>query len=173
MIGKPVTLLFASLVSAVVCAETLKFDNRFIQEKGERSVRGWTFNAVKSYMPFGDVECVMKDGEAGVRLASKGKNTTIYLKDGIPVKAGDVLVVSAKVAGKGRGNIGVFRYGDRWKWMGTDSVSFRASGPDLTAVSGRLVIPEGVRSVRPSMTSISGDVSVYGYNIGIERNAVK
>ena len=157
--------VFVASVATVINGELLKLDNRFIQEAGERNIRGWSFNAVKSYEPYGDVQAVMKNGVAGVKLTSKGNPTTIYLKDRFAVTAGDHLMITASVCGKGRGSVGVFQYGERWKWLGTQGGTFKvdAKRPDL--IRQRIVIPHGVRFVRPSITSESGEVSVFGFQV--------
>ena len=157
--------VFVALVATGMNAGLLKFDNRFIQDAGERNIRGWSFNAVKSYEPFGDVQAVMKNGVAGVKLTSKGKPTTIYLKDRFAVTAGDHLMITASVCGKGRGSVGMFQYGERWNWLGTQGDTFKvdAERPDL--IRQRIVIPHGVRFVRPSITSESGEVSVFGFQV--------
>ena len=157
--------VFVASVATVINGELLKLDNRFIQEAGERNIRGWSFNAVKSYEPYGDVQAVMKNGVAGVKLTSKGNPTTIYLKDRFAVTAGDHLMITASVCGKGRGSVGVFQYGERWKWLGTQGDTFKvdAKRPDL--IRQRIVIPHGVRFVRPSIASLSGEVSVFGFQV--------
>ena len=157
--------VFVASVATVISGELLKLDNRFIQEAGKRNIRGWSFNAVKSYEPSGDVQAVMKNGVAGVKLTSKGNPTTIYLKDRFAVTAGDHLMITASVCGKGRGSVGVFQYGERWKWLGTQGDTFKvdAKRPDL--IRQRIVIPHGVRFVRPSITSESGEVSVFGFQV--------
>lgn len=157
--------VFAVLGSMGLNAELLKLDSRFIQDAGERNIRGWKFNAVKSYEPFGDVNAVMKNGVAGVRLASKGKPTTIYLNDRFAVSTGDYLTVSAMVCGKGSGSIGVFQYGERWKWMKTQGDTFKVDATEPYLVRQRIVIPPGVSFVRPSITSASGEVFVFGFQV--------
>lgn len=161
-------LLFAACAAN---AEGIKFDNRFLQDEGERNIRGWVFNAVEGYKPFGDVTAAMWKGRAGVRLASKGKDTTVYLKEPIPVKPGDRLTLTACVRGKGRGRLGVFQYGPDWKWMGLQGEETDTPG-SAAGESGKIVwcllVPEGVVAVRPSLTAYNG-ADIAFFDLTIER----
>ena len=156
---------FAAFAAIGANGELLKFDNRFIQDAGERNIRGWSFNAVEYYEPFGDVQAVMKNGVAGVKLTSKGKPTTIYLKDRFAVSAGDHLMITASVCGKGHGSVGVFQYGGRWKWFGTQGDTFKVDAKQPDLIRQRIVIPHGVHFVRPSIASLSGEVLVFGFQV--------
>lgn len=160
-------LLFAVCVAG---AEDIKFDNRFLQDEGERSIRGWMFNAVEGYKPFGDVTAVMWKGRAGVRLASKGKDTTIYLAETISVNPGEWLTLTACIRGTGCGKLGVFQYGPGWKWMGVqgdpDTLESASNEPEKTV--RRLLIPEGVVAVRPSLTARNG-ADITFFDLKIER----
>lgn len=160
-------LLFAACAAN---AEEIKFDNRFLQDEGERNIRGWVFNAVEGYKPFGDVTAAMWKGRAGVRLASKGKDTTVYLKEPIPVKPGDRLTLTACVRGTGRGRLGVFQYGPNWKWMGVQGETYtpEAASGEPGKIVQRLLIPEGVVAVRPSLTACNG-VDIAFFDLTIQR----
>jgi hypothetical protein len=158
-----ITLVLQSIAASY--AELMKIDNRFIQDKGERNIRGWSFNAAECYKPFGEVSSQMMNGEAGVKLVSKGKLTTIYLNDRLSVKAGDVFTITANVCGMGRGTIGVFQYADKWKWMGSQGDTFKVAGTNLIPVVQKIIIPEGVLFIRPSISSVAGEISVFGYKI--------
>jgi len=162
-------LLFAARLAA---AGEIKFDNRFLQDEGERNIRGWIFNAVEGYKPFGDVTAAMWKGRAGARLLSKGKDTTIYLKETIPVKPGDRLTLTARVRGTGSGRLGVFQYGPQWKWMGLQGetdMPGAASGEPVEIVR-RLLIPEGVVAVRPSLTAYNGaDIAFFDLKIELNK----
>ena len=107
----------------------------------------------------------MKNGVAGVKLTSKGKPTTIYLKDRFAVTAGDHLMITASVCGKGHGSVGVFQYGERWKWFGTQGDTFKVDAKQPDLIRQRIVIPHGVHFVRPSIASLSGEVSVFGFQV--------
>lgn len=158
---------------AASAAERLLIDARMIRGDGERSIRGWTFNEVEGYKPYGDVLPVMYNGLAGVRLVSKGKPTTIYHATALPVKAGDALVFTAKVRGRGRATIGFFMYGKSWAWKGSSGTPVAVGAGDSdepVEIRERLCVPEDVTSVRPSLCVTRGD-SVEFYDLCLEREA--
>lgn len=161
-------LFLAALSVSALFADKVKFDNRFLQD-GERNIRGWTFNAVEGYRPWGEVTAVMLDGRPGVRLSSKGKQTQIYLTEALPVKAGERYVFIAKARGNASCSIGFFQYGDHWQWKGSLGTPFipeaDLAGEPL-AVRESYCVPEGVLNVRPTLcVHAAGDVEVYDLRI--------
>ena len=160
-----VTLAFAVITAF---SEQIPFDARFLQD-GERSVRGWKFNAVESYQPFGDVNAVMSDGFPGVRLTSKGKPTSIYLEEVLPAKLGDEYVLQARLRGKGRASIGFFAYGAHWAWKGAHGTNvFPIVAMDCVPqpVEARYVVTDGVETIRPVLTAASGaDVEMFDVRV--------
>ncbi len=52
------------MLAAFADAARVPIDARFIVD-GDREVRGWTFNMVESYKPFGDIAACMLDGVPG------------------------------------------------------------------------------------------------------------
>ena len=170
---KAFAVALALAASGAAFCGRVPIDARFVQN-GERAVRGWTFNEVKGYEPFGDVNAVMLDGLAGVRLTSKGKPTTIYLKEAIHVKTGNVCILKARARGKGkgRGAMGFFAYGERWAWKGSHGATVTpAEGLDTqpVAVEARFTVPEGVETVRPTLTVPSGsDVEYFDVTLDVE-----
>ena len=149
---------------STVKSSRIPLDARFILD-GERDLRGWIFNKVESYKPWGDVRAVMLEGRPGVGLHSKGKPTTVYYDTPIAVKAGDALVVKANVRGKGCGSIGFFAYGAKWAWKGSHGMQFRdvadAAGVPVQ-VEKRYVVPEGVVTLRPTLSvTAGGDVEFF------------
>ncbi|MDD4025981.1 MAG: hypothetical protein PHN85_08685 [Kiritimatiellae bacterium] len=161
-------LFLAALSVSALLADEVKFDNRFLQN-GERDIRGWTFNAVEGFKPWGDVTAVMLDGRPGVRLSSKGKHTQIYLSEALPVKSGEKYIVTAKARGNARCSIGFFQYGTQWQWKGSHGKPFIPEA-DLAgkpvAVRESYRVPDGVLSVRPTLCAhAAGDVEIYDLRI--------
>lgn len=160
---------------AVAClsagaAERLPIDARMIGE-GERSLRGWTFNEVEGFKPYGEVRPVMLNGHAGVRLISTGRQTQLYHATSLPVKAGDSLLFTAKVRGKGRASIGFFMYGKNWAWKGSSGAPVAVDAGDAdepVEIRERLCVPEDVTGVRPTLCVNNGD-SVEFYDLRLER----
>ena len=151
-------------------AERLLIDARMIGE-GERSLRGWTFNEVEGFKPYGEVRPVMLDGHAGVRLISAGKQTQLYHATALTVKAGDSLLFTARVRGKGRASIGFFMYGKSWSWKGGSGSPVAVDAGDAdepVEIRERLYVPEDVVSVRPTLCVNNGD-SVEFYDLRLER----
>ena len=145
-----------ALAAAAAFGDKVPIDARFVPN-GAGKVRGWVFNEVKAYEPYGDVNAAMLDGMPGVRLTSNGKPTTIYLKVAVPVKPGDVCVLRAKARGKGkgRGALGFFAYGKKWAWKGSHGTMVTpAEGLDAqpVAVEKRFTVPEDVETVRPTLS---------------------
>ena len=155
---------------AASAAERLLIDARMIRGDGERSIRGWTFNEVEGYKPYGDVLPVMHNGLAGVRLVSKGKPTTIYHATALPVKAGETVVVRARARGRGRASVGCFLYGDRWAWKGSKGTPRKvvAADADPVEIEERIAVSEGVTSVRPTLSTSGGD-DVEIYDLRVEK----
>ena len=160
-----VTLAFAVIPAL---SEQIPFDARFLQD-GERSVRGWKFNAVDSYQPFGDVNAVMSDGLPGVRLTSKGKPTSIYLEEVFPAKSGEEYVLQARLRGKGRASIGFFAYGAHWAWKGGYGTNvFPVVAMDCVPqpVEARYVVTDGIETVRPVLTAAPGaDIEMFDVRV--------
>ena len=160
-----VTLAFAVIPAL---SEQIPFDARFLQD-GERSVRGWKFNAVDSYQPFGDVNAVMSDGLPGVRLTSKGKPTSIYLEEVFPAKSGEEYVLQARLRGKGRASIGFFAYGAHWAWKGAHGTNvFPVVAMDCVPqlVEARFVVTDEIETVRPVLTATSGaDIEMFDVRV--------
>jgi len=161
-------LFLAALSASVLLANEVTFDNRFLQD-GEQDIRGWTFNAVESFKPWGDVTAVMLNGSPGVRLTSKGKQTQIYLGEALPVKAGEKYAFTAKVRGDTRCSIGFFQYGNKWQWKGSTGTPFI---PEIALAGKPLVVtesycvPEGVLTVRPTLcVHAAGNVEFYEVRI--------
>ena len=168
---KELLIVFA-VVSGLVAsaAERLPIDARMIRGDGERSIRGWTFNEVEGYKPYGDVLPVMLNGLAGVRLVSKGKPTTIYHATALPVKAGETVILRARARGRGRASVGCFLYGDRWAWKGSKGTPQKVVAADAEPVEieERVDVPEGVTSVRPTLSTSGGD-DVEIYDLRVEK----
>ncbi len=153
-------IAFASvfMFAAFAAAARVPIDTRFIVD-GEREVRGWTFNKVESYKPFGDIAACMLDGVPGVRLVSKGKPTSLYHTVPVKVKPGETCVLKAKARGKGKGSLGFFAYGPRWAWKGSHGTPFEnAAGLNASPlpVEAKFVVPEGVETVRPILSAPGG-----------------
>ena len=155
---------------AASAAERLLIDARMIRGDGARSIRGWTFNEVEGYKPYGDVLPVMHNGLAGVRLVSKGKPTTIYHATALPVKAGETVVLRARVRGRGRASVGCFLYGDHWAWKGSKGTPQKVVSADAEPVEieERIAVSEGVTSVRPTLSTSGGD-DVEIYDLRVEK----
>lgn len=148
------------------------FDSRMVVD-ANRVVRGWMFNEVEDFKPYGDVLAAMHDGHAGVRIVSKGKPTAIYHATVLPAKAGERLDVSARVRGRGQGTVGFFCYGKNWTWKGSvgqpQTVAATAADEPVE-ICARMTVPADVVSVRPFLSVSSGD-EVEFYDIAVERNA--
>ena len=165
-------IAFASvfMFAAFAAAARVPIDARFIVD-GEREVRGWTFNKVEAYKPFGDIVACMLDGIPGVRLVSKGKPTTLYHTVPVRVKPGETCVLKAKARGKGKGSLGFFAYGPRWAWKGSHGTPFK-NAVDLNVsplpVEAKFVVPEGVETVRPIL-SVSAGSEVEFFDVALEK----
>ena len=170
-----------STLACVTCLSTsategVLIDSRMVVETN-RVVRGWKFNEVDSMKPFGDVLAMMHDGHAGVRIVSKGRPTMIYHATSLPVKAGETMVVSARVRGRGRARVGFFCYGKSWAWRGSSGqpqgVSATVSDEPVV-ICERLTVAEGVVAVRPVLSVSSGDqVEFYDIVVGRERSGLE
>lgn len=167
------TLLIVAVCAVcmgVSAAEKALIDNRMVVD-ANRVVRGWKFNEVEGSKLYGDVLAAMHDGHAGVRISSKGTPATIYHAMALPVKAGETLVVSARVRGRGAARIGFFCYGKSWAWKGSVG---RAQTVTATASDGpieireRLTVAEDVVAVRPVLSVASG-YDVEFYDVAVER----
>jgi len=145
-------------------------DARFIVD-GEREVRGWSFNKIEAYKPFGDVSASMLDGVPGVKLSSKGKPVTIYHSVPFKVKPGETCVLRAKVRGNGAGGIGFFAYGQRWAWKGSHGTAVKAgsaAGAEPCPFEARFVVPDDVETVRPTL-SASGGGELEFFDVSLEK----
>lgn len=164
----------AMLSCVMLCATAVggrpPMDARFIVN-GERQVRGWTFNAVEAFNPYGDVKGVMLNGRAGVRLTSKGKQTQIYQDVALDVKPGERYRVSAKVRGRGAFSLGFFKTGTKHEWRGgTDSSASRLAAPDAEpeAVSNEYVVEADVARLRAHLCVRDG-AEVEFYDVVVEK----
>lgn len=163
-------MLLCSIVCAAAFGGRLPMDARFIVD-GERQVRGWTFNAVESFKPYGDVRSVMLNGRAGVRLTSRGKQTQIYQDVALDVNPGERYRVSAKVRGRGAFSLGFFKSGSKQEWRGgTDSTSVRLAAPDAEpeAVSNEYVVEADVARLRVHLCVRDG-ADVEFYDVVVEK----
>lgn len=163
-------MLSGVMACAAAFAGRLPIDARFIVD-GERQVRGWTFNAVESFKPYGDVAGVMLDGQAGVRLASRGRQTQIYQDVLMRVKPGERYRISARVRGRGPFSIGFFKSGPNYEWRGgTDSTAPRLAAPDAApeTVVGDYVVAADVAWIRAHLCVRDGAVVEF-YDVAVER----
>lgn len=161
----------AFILAVFADAARVPIDARFIVD-GEREVRGWTFNEVEAYKPFGDITASMLDGIPGVRLVSKGKPVTLYHTVPVRVKPGETCVLKVKARGKGKGSLGFFAYGPKWAWKGSHGTPF-GNAADLTAsplpAEAKFVVPDGVETVRPIL-SVAGGSDVEFFDVTFEKD---
>lgn len=171
---KNVMAVFCAIASLTALAEEVKFDNRFLSD-GKQNVKGWLYNNAAEFKPFGDVLSVMNDGQAGVRLVSKGKYTAIYLENQIPAVKGDILKFSFRIQGTGRYGIGIYQYGSKVKWQYRGASVKYGNANYTTPVSADLEIPvkaEDAKNVCPVLIAdANADISFFG--LKIEKNPKK
>lgn len=163
-------ILSCAMACAAATAGRLPMDARFIVD-GERQVRGWKFNAVESFKPYGDVTAAMLNGRAGVRLSSKGKQTQIYQDVFLDVKPGERYRVSARVRGRGAFSIGFFKSGPNCEWRGgTDATSAQLAAPDAepAVVTGDYEVEADVARLRVHLCVRDG-AEVEFYDVAVEK----
>ena len=167
--GKMFLALTLTVTAAFCCGETVPVEGRFVDD-GAGGVRGWKFNAPEKSKPLGDVVSVMHEGMPGVRLASKGKRTSIYQTLAVDVAAGEEMTLSAKVRGTGRCALGFFQYGGKWEWKGSASAPsvLASNGKGVKDVVFRLTVPEGVNKLRPYLDANAGATAEF-YGLKLER----
>lgn len=156
---KMLVLTAAAAAAFAASAEnlsTVMIDNRFIADgKSDCGIRGWRYNPVKAYQPYGTAEAVMRDGVAGVSLRSTGRITTIVLDEHLTVKSGESYRMTARVKGKGRFSFSVFQADFPWKWRGTQGDT-RNAPAEFQDVVQEITVPPEVKRMYPAISVTSG-----------------
>jgi hypothetical protein len=165
--GLAVLAILATVVAAVSAgAAEVMIDNRFIDDKSsDCGVRGWKYNPVESYKPYGEVAGVVRDGVAGVSIRSTGRITTIVLQEHLHVKPGERYRMSAEVRGKGRFSMAVFQAEFPWKWRGVqgDNQHLKAEPQMMEQL---VTVPEKVERMYPAISVTAGsDVELMNFRL--------
>jgi hypothetical protein len=164
------TLAMAAALAALTASAEktveVKIDNRFIADSAsDCGIRGWKYNPVKAYQPYGTVEAVMRGGVAGVSLKSTGRVTTIVLTEHLKVKSGERYRMTADVKGKGKFSFSVFQADFPWKWRGTQGDN-RMAAAEGGEVVQEITVPADVKRMYPAISVNPGaEVEVMDFKL--------
>ncbi|MFA6816618.1 MAG: hypothetical protein WCS73_10030 [Lentisphaeria bacterium] len=123
-----IILLVFLFIGGGFCAD-FTLNHRFLPDD-DGGIIDWRFNPAKQFQPLGKAECVMQNGQPGVKLTATEAFCAIYAKNRISAKPGDKFSLTGMASGKGKIAIGFYMY-SKGLWRGSLEKWFNVSEKNI------------------------------------------